>query len=288
MPRKAHVYRIYATDDQGNVTDDGVYLDVMRIDKIDFLEGKGNFDSGSGLKRSYGINWGDDTPRSWSENRKYRMLEVDEPASNGGSGGGNGGGGGSGTFVNIPMIEKMSFDFRGALGQRGLSGHTAQLVLWAFKNEPDSASPTGRKETALRITNNDLNNEIKFPQAAVGDKNPPTTMGAAVDWTDYVKALNDGTVDDSQYVDVLITDRFNVRFPPPTFNGVTIHYALKQKQTGDGPAGVEDLFKNAPDGSGTHTYRIDPFQCIVNVSWGGLAVQFGDKAEDAPDGTSTP
>jgi hypothetical protein len=272
--RKAHVYRIYATDDNGNVTDDGVYLDVMRIDKIDFLESLGNFDSGPGLERTYGISWGDDTPGSWSANRKYRMLEVDEPSSTSGSGGA----GGSGPFVNIPMIERMNFDFRGATGQAGLEGHTGQLVLWVFKNEPDSVSPTGRKETALRITNNDLANKIDFPKPTVGDKNPSTRQGAGIAWEDYVQALGDGTIDDGQYVDVLVTDRFNIRFPPPIYQGVMISYGMKQKQPG-----VEDLFKQSPNGSGIHTYRIDPFQCIVNVSWGGLAVEFGDGADDAPD-----
>jgi hypothetical protein len=284
MPRKAHVYRIYATDDQGNVTDDGVYLDVMRIDKIDFLEGLGNFDSGPALRRAYGINWGDDTPGSWSTNRKYRKLEVDEPSASGGNGGSSGG---SGTFVNIPMIEKMSFDFRGATGKAGLEGHTGQLVLWAFKNEPDSVSPSARKETALRITNNDLAHAINFPQATVGSPNPPTGVGKGVAWADYAQALHDGTIDDSQYVDVLVTDSFNIRFPPPTFQGVMIRYGMIQKQAGDGTPGVEDVFKQSPNGAGPHTYRIDPFQCIVNVSWGGLAVEFGDGAGGPPDSSGS-
>ena len=29
-------------------------------------------------------------------------------------------------------------------------------------------------------------------------------------------------------------------------------------------------------------YRLDPFQNIINVNLGGLAVEFGDRAKDAP------
>jgi hypothetical protein len=29
-------------------------------------------------------------------------------------------------------------------------------------------------------------------------------------------------------------------------------------------------------------YRLDPLQNIVNISWGGLAVEFGPGAKDAP------
>ena len=29
-------------------------------------------------------------------------------------------------------------------------------------------------------------------------------------------------------------------------------------------------------------YRLDPLQNIINISWGGLAVEFGDKDQDAP------
>jgi hypothetical protein len=29
-------------------------------------------------------------------------------------------------------------------------------------------------------------------------------------------------------------------------------------------------------------WRLDPLQNIINVSWGGLAVEFGEKDHDAP------
>jgi hypothetical protein len=67
-----------------------------------------------------------------------------------------------------------------------------------------------------------------------------------------------------------------------------VRYGMTQKQTGGGPLGVEDLFKKSPNGDGIHSYRIDPFQCIVNVSWGGLAVEFGDGAAGPPDAQGNP
>ena len=140
------------------------------------------------------------------------------------------------------------------------------------------------KETSIRVVNNDLNNAIKMPEPSVGDHQPATKPsirdGGGIQWENYAKALKDGKTDESQFVDVLVTLRFPARLPPPSTSGQIISYVLKQKQDGSDPQpGVLDMF-DSPPGAGTesgekgHDYRTDPLQTIVNVSWGGGAVEF--------------
>jgi hypothetical protein len=199
--------------------------------------------------------------------------------------------------VAIPLIRSTWIRYRG-LEQ----GFATQEVQWVFRNfiERDSSQKTGRQSTQLRITNNDLNNEINFPEVNDGDPQPPTDPSAnpLVDWNDYAQALQDGLIDDTQFIDVELTDRFEIRFPPSPIDhageavalfGQQITYVLVNRQrAGIGPIGVEDLFDSPPgDGGGADSgtpentpggfWRTDPFQAIVNVSWGGLAVEFGDK-----------
>lgn len=277
--RYAHVVRLYQTDDQGNVVDPDVWLDVLRIDKFFASEPRGQLDGDSHGVREYVILWGDDTPASWHiPPRRLNDLTVIQPSDTGGPPDPRA------PSVDIPLIERTMFNFRGP-PKKGKKGETHNAVIWVFKNMPDKERPTGRKSTIVRITNNDLDNAIKMPVPSAGDPQPPTKPaiqdGGGVPWGAYAKALQDGIIDDSQYVDVEVTDRFNVRFPPPYFKGHIVTYVLKQKQDGDGPPGPEDLFQ-APPSKGGAPWRTDPFQTIVNVSWGGGAVEFGDKAQDAP------
>jgi hypothetical protein len=272
--RKAHVYRVYQTDDRGNITDTDVWVDVMRIDQLMLSEQRGVPTGATHQDRIYAVLWGDDTRHGGPNGSQARVVEPltvtqpnpEDPTDP------------SLPSVIIPLIQRAFLSLRG-----GASGATSQSVQWVFQNFADKApkqlaSATGRHGKILRITNNDLNNEISFPVVNVGDPQPPTPLGKQVSWDAYSKALQDGTIDDSQYVDFATIDRFMTRFPPSPFDrpqagvlqGQIVTYAMINKQQGNGPPGVEDLFKNPPSGSASTPYLTDPFQCIVNVSWGGL------------------
>jgi len=298
--RKAHVYRIYPTDDNDNITDTNVWLDVMRIDQCTFNDQRGVPTGATHQDRIYVVLWGDNTvamgPSPPGPSRRtYEPLTVTEPSP-----------GGDPTdpslqTINIPLIKKTWFTFRGSP-----QGVKNQEVQWVFRNNAtgDDTQQTGREATTLRITNNDLNNEITMPAVNVGDPSPQVPKSQQIDWADYAQALQDGAIDDSQYVDISVTDRFPIRFPPAPFDisvgqqGIVITYVMVNKQRSPSdPLGIEDLFQSPPDDSASNVgtnkpgglFRTDPFQAIVNVSWGGLAVEFGDKAQDSPnDGSNAP
>jgi hypothetical protein len=296
MPRKAHVYRVYQTDDKDKITDPDTWVDVLRIDRCVFSEPRGNPDGESHNDRTYVVLWGDNTVDMGPappapKRRKYEPLTIIEPAGQGQDAKDPSLG-----QVVIPLIRETWFTFRGSE-----QGFAAQDVEWVFRNFVENDGGTsGRKTTPLRITNNDLKGKDGsfFPDVTVGDPAPQTPPEKETSWDDYVTALQDGQIDDSQYLDVLVTDRFKIRFPPApldvvaggagTLFGQQIIYVLVNLQQGNGPVGVEDLFKASPtDGGGLVNepgglWRTDPFQAIVNVSWGGLAVEFGDGAGPPP------
>jgi hypothetical protein len=291
LARKAHVYRIYQTDDHDKIVDDNVWIDVMRIDDCVFNEPRGSPNGESHIDRKYVVLWGDNTVAMGASppaptKRKYEPLDVIQPPDKGQDPQDP-----SLPYVTIPLIKHTWFTYRGS--EQGFGPQEVQWVFQNFKN------PTGRMITALRITNNDLNNEIQWPPVSIGDPAPPMPLEKQINWDDYLQALQDGTVDDTQYVDVAVADHFKIRFPPSpidqtgaavVLSGQQVQYVMVNRQQGDGPLGVEDLFKSPPGAgaeNGLNTpgglYATDPFQAIVNVSWGGLAVEFGDGAEDAPD-----
>ena len=286
--RQSHVYRIFQTDDDGNVTDPDVWIDVLRIHRMSVSEPRGASSEADHLVREYVFEWGDDTIPSWHvPPRELHNLKVSQPPPDAAPGDDANPPDPDAPSVVIPLLERTTVSFRGPQGT-GLAGDTHAEVWWVFINDDRST----RKEVPVRITNNDLNNAINMPTVSVGDPQPSTSPsvkdGGGIKWADYAQALQAGTTDDSQFVDVLVTERFPARLPPPSSAGQLTTYVLKQRQEGDDPnPGVLDLFK-APPGAGTESgvqgsvYRTDPLQTIVNVSWGGLAVDFGDKAEDAP------
>lgn len=255
--RKMHVHRVYQTDDQGNIEDDQVWIDLARIDKFTVSQGA-DPDGSTGQIVHYLMDWGDEA--SPVRGRTYHELKIEEPDS-----GGSGGASSAPTSIALQLIETATFVF-GASDD----GTTGQKVKFAFVNDPD-VTTTKRKVTKVRVPNVDVSSDIKFPDVSVGSKAPPSSPDNLIGWDDYSRALNAGTPDDSQYVDTEIVDSFTVNFPSPRhFSDGTSYQLVKFLLKNDD---LEQLFKS-PSGRGV-VYRIDPFQTIVNVSWGGLlAVEF--------------
>jgi hypothetical protein len=124
-----------------------------------------------------------------------------------------------------------------------------------------------RRVSIVKVVNNNLG-DLKMSD---DDGSNPVI----VKWEDYKAALQAGETDDSQHLDVEITQRFWVSFASEESGGKgqIIQFVLDNEQ-------VEELFDSG--GDKTMAVRTDPFQAIVNVSLGGLAAEFGDKAKNAP------
>jgi hypothetical protein len=250
--REMHVHRVYQTDAQGNIEDDTVWIDLARIDKLTVSFGADTSGT-TGQIVHYVMDWGDEvTP---VKGRTYHELKIEQPDS---------GGAGAGLSIALQLVETATF-IMGAW----LDGTTGQRIKFAFVNDPNATSK--RKVTPVRVINVDVSNAIKFPDVSVGAPPPPSSPYSLINWDEYSRALINGTPDDSQYVDTEVVDSFTVNFPtPPDFSNGNPYQLVKYVLKSDD---IEQLFK-APSSSGV-VYRIDPFQTIVNVSWGGLlAVEF--------------
>ena len=255
--RKMHVHRVYQTDDSGNIVDDQVWIDLARIDKLTVSFG-GDRDGSTGQIVHYVMDWGDEA--SPVRGRTYHTLRIEQPGS------GDGSGGGGGTSIPLQLVETATFIF-GAFKD----GTTGQKVKFQFTNDPNAT--TKRKFTPVRVINVNVDNDITFPDVSVGSPPPASSTSTLVDWDDYRRALINGTPDDSQHVDAEIVDSFSVNFPsPPDFSDGSAFQLVKYILNSDD---LEQLFE-APSDSNGDVYRLDPFQTIVNVSWGGLAVEFQD------------
>lgn len=259
--RRMHVHRVYRTDDSGHIVDDSTWIDLARIDKLSVIIG-GDPSGTTGQTVNYTMDWGDEV--SPVKGRTYHRLKIDKPQSLGGE---------DSLFISLQLIESATFLF-GA----DTEGGTGEKIKFVFHNDP--STPARRKVTPVRVVSNDLNHAISFPDVTVGDLPPASSPDALIDWDRYQDALANGTADDSQYVDAEVIDAFTINLPSPTqfrkgLGAQWVKFELKGNDV------IEQLFK-APPSREDKLYRLDPFESIVNVSWGGLAVEFGDRAADAP------
>lgn len=144
--------------------------------------------------------------------------------------------------------------------------------------------PTTRNVTVKRITNRNIADE--FLDGGFGGK-PPRDPDI------YKKAIEkskDSNPDQYVCFEVIKQSKetgtgkhgYGADDSSPVIGQTTNHHIaicnsdLIPKTPANGDAKKQKCGKKEP-------VRIDPLQWIVNVSWGGLAVIFGDKANDAPD-----
>lgn len=152
--------------------------------------------------------------------------------------------------VKLDIIVKTHFQTK-VRQQNETLGH-----IWNFNNNPkdpnspdnDGGAPnTARKVKAIRVVNNDLDG---------------LDMTNPVKWDDYLTALKKGKQDTSQYVDAEVMQKFTVA----QRNGSQTQNAAVTLNNDD----VIKQFDASP--SDAYLVRLDPFQIIVNVQWGGLVV----------------
>lgn len=264
--RRAHVYRIYQTDDDGKVVDPDVWMDILRIDAFRVrLYGYVDVD---GQEIIYNIDWRDDTDTVPERTYEYLTIKYKDPDT---------GEVDDAVYVTIPLIHRTRFVFPSTQ-----AGAAYQEIKFTFKNTPKVQ--TKRHVTRIHVINNDLAGKEFFKDPDVGDDQPSSDVHGRglsktypVPWDDYAKAMtaSKAETDKDQYVDAEVTDRFTMRFPDWSEAGLgeqDVWFTLRQDS--QDPVGVETLFD--PPDSTEAIARTDPFQTIVNVSWGGLAVEFKD------------
>jgi hypothetical protein len=171
------------------------------------------------------------------------------------------------------------------------------MIIKTYHNDPQDQ--TQRKFQVLQVMNNDFG----------GDENDPfqgQDVNFTTNWDDYLKLLQGGSEDDTQYVYMEAIDEYPVAeyanvltgnsasstksLPPSSAayatNAQAVYVILRNLDWVDpqftnlGP-NYQSLAIGSPNGASPQLpdadatpVRADPLQMIVNVSWGGLAVEF--------------
>lgn len=151
--------------------------------------------------------------------------------------------------------------------------HMASLrdVDRVFFNDPPP-SETERDIEVHKVIHRGINDGF-LKDDERGQKQPPS------DPEDYLRAIKaTGDTDEGQYLNVEVIGEWSVHGTGQAIPGRSItktRWTPNTEASELRPADKESDKKAKP-------VRLDPLQNIVNVSWGGLAVDFGDKAADAP------
>jgi hypothetical protein len=262
MVRKAHVKRIYQTDDQGNVADKDVWLDILRIDQWAF-QYRGQPSGATAQDTLYVQQWKDEAQDDTGQENPVRKTDerkVYNPDD-------------KSQFVQVWIVDKLKIDHRDDDPSKKGGPATHVVRAYTFDNVPKDGDPGDqtmdpsqvREVSPIRVVNNDLGGD---PSQGGLDM----TQGP-VNWDDYQTALQSGKQDSSQKVDVECCKSFKLRIGADVLTGdrgQDMTYVLTNNKT------VAALFQQSPDDA--TLVRLDPLQTIVNVAWStGLAVEFYPK-----------
>lgn len=165
------------------------------------------------------------------------------------------------------------------IGVRARSNYQYQGTGRWFDNSDDNES---RVIVPLRIINNNIGDEFL---TNVTGANGRTTKQPPSDPDKYLEVVQKtNEKDDGQYLDIELIDKFGIvrgkgfQYQVVIFNGIWNNTLLANSEGGgDILPGVEQSPGGVP------AVMLDPLITIVNLGFAaGLAVDFGDKATDAP------
>ena len=281
--RNTHVVRLVGTNANGDVLQD-IWVDVERIDQMAIT-------TQTSLPSSF-------TNNQWQE-VFIRLIWRDDPTDK---------------DLYIPE-DKLDAD------QDQNTGRVHEIVKVCSPDEDDLAKPSewvaiktithidmrysdldaqkrflevakivdakGRKVDPRRIYHYDTNMDDKAQAAFDADATLKAyvTVGHDITGENEGYKRDDSTKDEDDYVEHEIIeslgriDSDNFYSTGGQFQEVQFNLFNQYLIDESDPAKLD---KNGPNDVNP-PYRLDPFQNIINVNWGGLAVEFGDKDEAPPD-----
>lgn len=249
--KKTHVVRYYGEEDTDS---ENFWVDVETLDRITFNGRQGNI-SNKNQAQETTVNLADFAK---DPGRKLFTVRVRNPQDDN-------------QYIDI--------DFNGTIEVNTRSKFQYQKTGRWFDSGGDNQS---RKFLPLRIINNNIDDqyltEVTDNKTGRKTKQPPSDSNS---YLEAVRKTNDK--DESQFLSVQLIDTFgisrakNFQHQAVQFNGMWNNTLLyKPEGEGDVMPGVEESPGGVP------AVMLDPLQVIVNFGGGGLAVEFGDKAENAP------
>lgn len=301
--KKTHVVRYYGEEDTDS---EDFWVDVETLDRITFNGRQGNI-SNKNQAQETTVNLADFAK---DPGRKLFTVRVFNPADdnqyvdvdiNG--------------TIEVNTRSKFQYQKTGRWFDSGFDNKSRRfLPLRIIANDIDDqylTEVTDLKETAAEKTAReeaDAHAGVKSGTVSniTGHNTGRTTKQPPTDPDQYLKAVQKtDDKDEDQHLSIQLIDSFGIsraasaQHQVVEFNGVwnncLLYKLTEQRQTGktteaqldDGLSqiqadrvmpGVED----DPQTGDADPVRLDPLQIIVNFNSGGLAVEFGDKATNAP------
>jgi len=258
--RKTHVIRIVGTNKNGDVLQD-MWVDVERMDIIKSVTQKPDV-QWQGHQRK--LKWmddpaGDDYDPNGNPAREYVTLKLCDPENTDDVTDPD-------EWIPLPVIKVMK-----SFGGDG-HGQGYQDKHLVFDTGDDSDSTTARQFEARRFVHYDTNIDDDA-QAAFDDD--PTLTAYVVQGEDY--QIDPSTENDSQYVEqeVLSFYKASGNASPINMNNSDTNGQGKQiKLLNQYLIDMSQPAQGKITGSGgvNPPYRLDPFQNIINVNWGGTVI----------------
>ena len=269
--RKTHVARLTGTNSNGDVLED-VWVDVERIDQFEITTQTSlpqfNIEN-QWQEVQINLLWRDDpngdnyspeddlSSDDEQNGRVHEIIKVCDPQNTDDLEHPD-------EWVPIKTIKHIT------MVQTGIGDSQKRFVA-------EAVDAKGRKVNPRRIYHYDAN--IDDDATAAFDAGAKAYV---VQGSDYQR--DDSTKDEDQYAEheVILHLLKNVNDETYSTGGDNqeVQLGLKNQYLIDEsePAKLDEV---GPNGWNP-PYRLDPFQNIINCSFGGLAVEFGDKANDAP------
>lgn len=256
--RKTHVIRILGTNRNGDILPD-LWVDVERMDLIKYKTqtAAGWYQGAQDTLRWMDDPTADDYNPDGNPARKTINVKVCDPSANDVND--------PDEWVNIPVIVSMKTRFAGGSDTDQTSDSVGGVGRFV-----NSQLNKARVVETRRIEHYDTNIDDAAQAAFSAD---PTLKAYVVPGDQYTK--DDSSADDSQYVEHEVIKYLKLRGNQGTISARAAQTKLLNEYLIDEsePAQLDVVGENGIN----PPYRLDPYQNIVNVSFGGLAVEF-----DAP------
>lgn len=280
--RKTHVARIFGVNRDGERVDD-MWIDIERVDVMVITTQTAKHladrdrDSNSWQEVQITLHWDDEgghddqsaddlTPQN-TIRRRTRTLKVfdaanldpadwDDPDE----------------YVPVEVIEGILTSGGGEISGAQIAKNFINSVIRA----DNSDNPADRTVTPRRFTHWDTNVDADA-QAAL-DADPTLRVWRVPDVRTYMR--ESGTEDEEQYVEHEVIERLHRRDTShwQQSNGADteVDWILDTRYLYN--ESREAKLTEVGEGGINPPFRLDPFQNIINVNWGGLAVHYHDNS----------
>lgn len=256
--KESHVVRYYGEEDTDS---EDFWVDVETLGKFNLLGRQGNPPLTKNLSQERTVSLDDGNKDQFRSTETVRVYGAKETKD---------------LFVEVPMNDTIAV-------KTGKHYTYAKVNRW-FENGANRVG--NRAVIEILVRRNGVDEQYLHD---VTDAEGRTTKQPPTDPKKYLEAVHNtndmGTIDESFYVDLInkyaMKRERGASFQGIEFSGIWDNCLIYQKPRGSDfdkmPGSQEDPAIGDP-------VRLDPLQIVINFGFAeGLAVEFGDKAEDAPE-----